>query len=229
MSPRRAVPQKKQGGLPSWVIPVAVVVVVIVAVVALFTLQTPTAAPVSSSGLSAPGRTVGNPNSKVAFVEFSDFQWPYCRAFALGAGRQIEDQYVKTNKISFTYKYFPVADSQSPTKESHWAAEAAECANQQSKFWEYHDKLFAVWTGENVGTFTKPNLKKYAADLGLDATKFNSCIDNDQTASIVQADENEAQSLNLPGTPSFLINGSVFQSQTLNFSEFSRTFDSLLK
>ena len=74
MSPRRAVPQKKQGGLPSWVILVAIVVVVVVAVVALFTLQTPTTAPVSSSGLSAPGRTAGNPNSKVAFVEFSDFQ-----------------------------------------------------------------------------------------------------------------------------------------------------------
>ncbi len=113
--------------------------------------------------------------------------------------------------------------------ESHWAAEAAECANQQNKFWEYHDKLFQVWTGENVGTFTKPNLKKYAADLGLDATKFNPCIDNDQTASIVQKDENEATSLGLPGTPSFLINGRLFRNQTLDFSEFARTFDSLLK
>lgn len=74
MSPRRTVPQKKQGGLPSWVIPVAIIVVVVAAVVALFTLQTPTAAPVTTSGLSAPGRTIGNLNSKVAFVMFSDFQ-----------------------------------------------------------------------------------------------------------------------------------------------------------
>ncbi len=86
-----------------------------------------------------------------------------------------------------------------------------------------------MWTGENVGTFTKPNLKQYAAQLGLDAAKFNPCIDNDQTASIVQADENQAQSLGLPGTPSFLINGSLFRNQTLDFSEFARTFDSLLK
>ena len=86
-----------------------------------------------------------------------------------------------------------------------------------------------MWTGENVGTFTKPNLKKYAADLGLDAAKFNPCIDNDQTASIVQKDENEATSLGLPGTPSFLINGRLFRNQTLDFSEFARTFDSLLK
>ncbi len=113
--------------------------------------------------------------------------------------------------------------------ESHWAAEAAECANQQGKFWEYHDKLFDVWQGENVGTFTKPNLKKYAADLGLDTAKFNTCIDTDATASIVQADENEAKNLGLPGTPSFLINGRLFRNQTMDFSEFARTFDSLLR
>ena len=86
-----------------------------------------------------------------------------------------------------------------------------------------------MWTGENVGTFTKANLKKYAADLGLDAAKFNPCIDNDQTASIVQADENESQTLGLPGTPSFLINGRLFNVQSLDFGSFSRTFDSLLK
>jgi len=74
MSPRRAVPQKKQGGLPSWVIPAGIGVVVVIAVIALFALQTPTAAPVTPGGLSASGRTVGNPDSKVAFVEFSDFQ-----------------------------------------------------------------------------------------------------------------------------------------------------------
>jgi protein-disulfide isomerase len=86
-----------------------------------------------------------------------------------------------------------------------------------------------VWVGENVGTFTKPNLKKYAADLGLDAAKFNPCIDNDQTASIVQADAAQSQSLGLPGTPSFLINGKFFRNQTIGFDEFARTFDSLLK
>jgi protein-disulfide isomerase len=201
--------------------------IVVVAVLALFALQTP-AAPVATSGLSASGRTVGDPNSKVALVEFSDFQWPICRDFALGAGRQIETQYIKTNKISFTYKYYPVVD-QGRIGESHWAAEAAECANQQNKFWEYHDKLFAVWTGENVGTFSKANLKQYAAQLGLDAAKFNPCIDNDQTASIVQADETQSQTLGLPGTPSFLINGRIFKVQSLDFNTFARTFDSLLK
>ena len=86
-----------------------------------------------------------------------------------------------------------------------------------------------MWVDENVGTFSKANLKKYGADLGLDAAKFNPCVDNDQTASIVQADEAQVQSLGLPGTPSFLINGKFFRNQTIGFDEFARTFDSLLK
>jgi protein-disulfide isomerase len=221
-------PEKKQGGLPSWVIPVGIGVVVVIGILAIATLLPPSAPAPTTTGLSASGRTIGNPNSKVAVVEFSDYQWPICRDFAIGAGRQIETQYITTNKISFTYKYFPVVD-QGRTSESHWAAEAAECANQQGKFWEYHDKLFSVWVGENVGTFAKPNLKKYAADLGLDAAKFNPCIDNDLTASIVQADEAQAQSLGLPGTPSFLINGKFFRNQTIGLDEFARTFESLLK
>lgn len=74
MSPRRAAPQKKQSGLPSWFVPVGIVVVVLAAI-GLFLVQTPAApAPATGGGLSASGRTAGNPNSKVAFVEYSDFQ-----------------------------------------------------------------------------------------------------------------------------------------------------------
>ena len=113
--------------------------------------------------------------------------------------------------------------------ESHWAAEAAECANRQGKFWDYHDALFSHWQGENIGAFTKANLKKYAADLGLNTTTFNKCIDNDETASVIKADEAEVQRLGLSGTPSFLINGRLLQIRTLDVSEFSRTFDTLLK
>ncbi len=113
--------------------------------------------------------------------------------------------------------------------ESHWAAEAAECANLQGKFWEYHDKLFSMWSGENRGTYTKPNLKKYASDLGIDTGKFNQCLDTDQTMSTVQADTGDATRLAVQGTPTFFVNGSVLKLNSLDYGEFSRTFDSLLK
>ncbi len=75
MSPRRAAPQKKSRGLPTWVLAIAIAVVVVAGVVVLFVLQSSAGGPApASTGLSAPGRTIGNPNSKVAFVEYSDFQ-----------------------------------------------------------------------------------------------------------------------------------------------------------
>ncbi len=142
--------------------------------------------------------------------------------------RQIEANYVKTNKVSMTYRYYPVVD-QGRIGESHWAAEAAECANQQGKFWEYHDKLFGVWTGENVGTFTKPNLKQYAAGIVPDTATFNSCLDSDKTMSVVNQDEADGNKLGVSGTPTFFVNNRLLNITSLDYGSFSRTFDSLLK
>ncbi len=113
--------------------------------------------------------------------------------------------------------------------ESTWAAQAAECANQQGKFWEYHDKLFQVWSGENVGTYTKVKLKQYAADIKLDANTFNTCLDGDQTLAIVQADINEATRMGVRATPTFFVNGGSLSLTSLDYAYFSRTFDALLK
>ena len=137
--------------------------------------------------------------------------------------RQIENNYVKTGKVKFTYKYFPIF----PTGESVWAAQAAECANQQGKFWEYHDRLFQVWAGENVGAYTKPKLKQYAVDLKLDTTTFNQCLDTDQTLPVVQADIAEARRLGINQTPTFLVNGRAMHIQSLDYGQFARAFDVL--
>ncbi len=144
--------------------------------------------------------------------------------FALGAERQIEENYLKTGKINLTYKYFPIF----PTGESIWAAQAAECANQQGKFWDYHHRLFQVWVGENSGTYTKPKLKQYAADLNLEASTFSQCLDSDKTLSVVQADIVEATRLGVHQTPTFFLNGRMLQLQSLDYDWFARTFDAVL-
>lgn len=113
--------------------------------------------------------------------------------------------------------------------ESHWSAYAAECANRQGKFWEYHEKLFTQFTTAFAGSYSKANLKKYAAELGLDTAAFNKCIDNDETASVIQADIAEAQRTGIRGTPTFMINGRQLNIRSLDVSEFARTFDALLK
>ena len=148
--------------------------------------------------------------------------------FALGAGRRIQEEYVKTGKVKFTFKHFPVVD-QGDIGESNWAAQAAECASQQAKFWEYHNKLFGVWQGENVGTYTKSKLKQYAADLGLNVSTFNQCLDRDETASAVAADVDEAMRLGVEGTPSFFVNGRQLRVRSLDFTQFSQALDALLQ
>lgn len=232
MSPRRAVPDKKnKRGLPLWIRLGAIVIIVVAAIIIGMDFTSKAEAPAAAptvSGVTGTGRTLGNPHAPIAFVVFADFQCPYCREFALTAESQIVANYVKTGKIGFTYKYFPIIDGGN-IGESHWAAEAAECANEQGKFWEYHDKLIQVWTGENVCTFTKPKLEQYAAELGLNTASFSQCLESDQTASVVASDVAEGTQLGVQATPSFFVNNQPLVVQSFDYSQFAQAFDSLLK
>ena len=96
-------------------------------------------------------------------------------------------------------------------QESTWAAEAAECAGDQGRFWEYHDTLFAEQRGENQGAFSRDNLKRFAADLGLDTAQFNQCLDSGQYRSYVQQQGASAQQLGINSTPTLAVNGQVVQ------------------
>jgi protein-disulfide isomerase len=108
---------------------------------------------------------------------------------------------VNTGKVRFGFMHFVFLGD-----ESQWAAEASECAADQDKFWEYHDLLFEKQSGENQGTFVKDNLKKFAADLGLDQKKFDDCLDSGKYTSLVQAQTSFSQQLGVSSTPSFVVN-----------------------
>ncbi len=133
--------------------------------------------------------------------------------------------------MKLTYKYYPVVDiaTSRGEGESHWSAYAAECANQQGKFWEYHDKLFSVWAGENVGTFTKDKLKGYAVGIVPDTATFNTCLDQNKTASVIDADQAEATRMGVQGTPTFFLNSRLLQVNPTDYGAFQRTFDSIAK
>jgi len=111
--------------------------------------------------------------------------------------------------------------------ESNWAAEASECAGDQDAFWEYHDFLFDNHGGENQGAYNKENLKKFAADLGLDAKAFNECLDSGKYSELVQSQTNIARQIGVQSTPSFVINGQALIGAQ-PFSAFKQVFDSLL-
>lgn len=101
--------------------------------------------------------------------------------------------------MKFTYKDF-VLDSHRP--HAQWAAEAARCAADQGKFWAYRSVLFS-----NQKKWTKGDLKRYAEELELDTKQFNQCVDEEKHKEAVNRDTAEAESLGLPGTPAYVING----------------------
>ncbi|HCE30750.1 TPA: disulfide bond formation protein DsbA [Candidatus Daviesbacteria bacterium] len=142
----------------------------------------------------------GQKNAPVTIIEFSDFQCPYCERFYTQSLPLIDENYIKTGKVKLYFRNFPLGFHQYAQK----AAEASECANEQGKFWEYHNKLF-----ENQNSLDTDSLKKYASGLGLDAGKFNSCLDSGKMKSIVQKDFDDGAKYGVTGTPAFFINGII--------------------
>ena len=140
----------------------------------------------------------GMKNAPVTIIEFSDFQCPFCERFFTQTLPLIEKNYIQTGKVRLVYRDFPLGFHENAEK----AAEAAECADEQGKFWEYHDKIFA-----NQNAIGVSNLKQYAETLGLNMEKFNSCLDSGKMASEVKEDLKDGTKYGVTGTPSFFING----------------------
>lgn len=141
--------------------------------------------------------SVGPKDAKVTVIEFSDFQCPFCKR-AFPAVQQMLKDY--NGKIRFVYRNFPLSFHVN----AEIAAEAALCANEQGKFWEYHDKIFEVAQADGTGLDAN-SLKEYAKGMGLDAVTFNSCLDTKRYASVVQKDEQDGTAAGVSGTPTFFI------------------------
>ena len=123
---------------------------------------------------------------------------------------QLVSQYVQTGKVKFQYRDFQFIGN-----ESKLAAQGADCAAKQDKFWVFHDTLYANQKPENSGGITNSFLKKIAQMVGLDTTQFNQCLDSQATAQDVQNSYNEAvNQLHLTGTPSIFVNGQQVNSAT---------------
>jgi protein-disulfide isomerase len=157
---------------------------------------------------------LGPKDAEIVIVEFSDFECPYCGA-ATGDHKELMARFkgmdpswtpsvpelkklAKSGKIKLVFKHFPLSFHQNAQK----AAEAAECAGDQGKFWEMHDQLYA-----NQETLSVDNYKKWAGELGLDTAKFNTCLDQGQKTAKVQKDFTVGQQAGVQGTPAFFVNG----------------------
>ena len=158
----------------------------------------------------------GSPDAPIQIVEFGDFGCHACRAWHNADIKTLlKAQY--GDQIAFQFRHFPIITPQSPL-----AAEAGQCAAEQDQFWVYHDYIYEV-TPE--GALSKQDLKQYAADVDLDTTAFNQCIDSGRYTLYIQRERRAAQDAGARGTPTFLING-----EQVNFSTdaMSAKIDSLL-
>lgn len=157
-------------------------------------LQPPPALRVEVSTDGAPIR--GAADASVTVVEFSDFECPFCKQTHLTL-KQILERY--PGKVRLAYRDFPL-DSIHP--QARRAAEAARCAQDQGKFWQYHDVLFT-----QSPQLALEDLRRYAGQVGLDVTKFDSCLAAGTHKAAVQRDLDEGNRLGITGTPAFFING----------------------
>ncbi|MBR9676308.1 DsbA family protein [Candidatus Woesearchaeota archaeon] len=160
----------------------------------------------------------GDPNAVVTIVEWSDFECPFCARFYSETLGQILSEYVDTGKVKFVYRDYPLSFHPQAQK----AAEAAECAGEQDKYFEMHDLLFEKGVKGGVASF-----KQFASDIGLDTAKFNTCLDTGAMASEVAKDMRDGQSLGIRGTPGFIINGQLV-SGAQPFSAFKQVIDAKL-
>ena len=156
--------------------------------------------------------TQGPENAPIEMIEFSDFQCPYCEG-AFPTVKQVLNTY--GDRIRFTYRHYPLPIH----PRARPAAEAAQCAAEQGKFWQFHDKLFG-----DQSRLGDDDFKQDAAQLGLDAAQFNACVDSHKYKAEIDADIHAGDEAGVSGTPAFYINGRML-SGAQPFEAFKRIID----
>ena len=146
----------------------------------------------------------GDPNAPITVIEFSDFQCPFCLRFYQQTLPQLEEVYINTGKIKFVYRDMPLDSLHPNARPAHIAA---ECADEQGKFWGYHDILFEKQTEWQrlPSSDLSTTLMQYAVDLGLQTASFETCLNSEDIADEVNQDYVEAGLYGATGTPTFFI------------------------
>jgi protein-disulfide isomerase len=139
----------------------------------------------------------GASDAKVVLIEFSDFECPFCGQHAKGTYTDIQKQYVSNGKIQYAFRNFPLERMHPSARQ---AAEAGACANEQGKFWELHDSLFA-----NQKALQLADIQQYAKSAQTDTAKFDTCMTKHLMAERVSEDLTEARRLGLNATPAFVL------------------------
>ena len=165
---------------------------------------------------------LGNKDAKVTVIEFADFQCPFCERYHKEITPSLKKDYIDGGKIKFAFRHYAFLG-----QESTDAALASECANEQEKFWEFHDYLFENQSGENQGAFAKDKLKEFAIAVGLNSTQFNECLDSAKYKDNVDKDIAEGGKAGVNGTPATFVNG-ILISGAVPYAELKTEIEKAL-
>lgn len=174
--------------------------------------------PDSEANTAVARKSKGDEKAPVQIVEYSDFQCPSCQAVQMQI-HELLDRY--PGKIYFIFKHFPLAGH----KFSPLAHQSAECANEQGKFWEFHDRLYQDQMVWSVALDPLSIFLNYAKDLNLNEERFARCLENAEVAGRIQAEKSEGQSWGVTSTPTFFLNGTMMTGGR----QFSETADRLIR
>jgi len=143
---------------------------------------------------------LGDPSATITILEWGDYQCTFCYRFHESSLKTIIDDYIDTGKAKLVFKDFPLNGP-----DSILAAEASYCAEDQEKYWEYHDELYTNWGGERTGWITRDSLNQFASTVELDLEQFNTCLDEHLHKQRVMELHQFGQEVGIDATPSFLI------------------------
>jgi len=143
---------------------------------------------------------IGNPSAQITILEWGDYQCTYCYRFHQSSLNIILEEYITPGKVNLVFKDFPLNGP-----DSVLAAEASYCAEDQGKYWKYHDELYTNWGGERTGWINEKSLNKFAVEVGLDLEEFNSCMNEHKYLSRVLDLEKFGRNIGIDATPSFLV------------------------
>lgn len=174
---------------------------------------------------------LGSEDAPIVMIEFSDFQCPFCAKFHVETLPLIKENYIDTGKVKLVYRDFPI---QNIHPNAMAAAVAAECADEQGMFWDYHDTLFesmSQWKDLSVDAAIS-QFKAYASDVVTDRTMFDDCVDTGKYINEVAGDYTDGVSYGITGTPAFFLGndqiGYHHMSGAKPYNEFQFVIEQLL-
>jgi protein-disulfide isomerase len=172
------------------------------------------------------GYLLGSATAPLEVIEFADFECPGCGQFATVTEPDVRARLVNTGQIRIRYLDFPL-----PMHKNTWDASlAAACANDQGKFWQMHDALFASQDRWNTEATSRPRgpISELAKGIGLDMNKYGACMDADTHRAKIQAHLAEAERRQVNQTPTFVIGGKMIPG-AVPYDEFKKYVDEALK